>query len=703
MGKYILKYLFLVFTSITLTSSAQILTFDFAGNTGSEATDVSNFNDPNLGTSTISRGAGLTASANADRFNATNWALTSANAVTGNNYMEFTITPNAGYQFSISSIVVSLQRSSTGPSGIALRSSADGYVADLGGTQAIVDNTLTQSFTFTFAQNNACNTGITYRIYMFAEATTGTGGPGDFAGNDIIVNGSVIGCAVNTISTGAIAGSPFTVTCVAPAAVNVPFTSTGTYNPGNIYTAQLSDASGSFAFPVSIGTLSSTANSGTIAASIPAGTATGTLYRIRVVSDNPIITGTDNGADLTINGITGGTMIVNETSNGASGSKEYMEFVVLGAPCSSVSIQNIIFDDNNGDFGAATGIAAGHYRFTTAAQWGCIPSGSIIVVYNDADLNASLPADDLSDSNSDSVYVLPISSALFEMCTTVPNSTGPTPTYTGCTYVAPTTWSPLGMANSGDACQLRYSNGNYMHGLGYGTATGGPNGILLTGGAGNNFYFSNAVDDDYTDVNNFSTGTAPANETPGAANNVANQAFIDRFRCIGLAVDWMDLNVTSIENVVRLDWSTLTETNSDYFTIERADANFHFIPLGKVTAAGNTSWISSYTFYDNTPLNSVSYYRIKQTALDGTVQYSQTKAIFRGETAENPWFNGEVLNLSACDESAIVRVFDASGKMLSEEKISEGFFQPQNLTNGFYFMHVICNRSEYTFKFTVTR
>lgn len=103
--------------------------------------------------------------------------------------MEFTISPNGSCNYSISSIVVNLQRSGTGPRGIALRSSIDGFAANLDGEKAISDVTTTQSFTFTFAQSNI-STATVYRIYMWAEATTGTGGPGDFTGNDIVVNGS---------------------------------------------------------------------------------------------------------------------------------------------------------------------------------------------------------------------------------------------------------------------------------------------------------------------------------------------------------------------------------------------------------------------------------------------------------------------------------------------------------------------------------
>ena len=100
---------------------------------------------------------------------------------------------------------------------------------------------------------------------------------------------------VATITTNSVSGSPF---CPG-AGVSVPFAITGTYNAGNIFTAQLSNASGSFASPVNIGTLSST-TSGSISATIPANQAAGTGYRIRVVSSNPVVTGSDNGTDLTV-------------------------------------------------------------------------------------------------------------------------------------------------------------------------------------------------------------------------------------------------------------------------------------------------------------------------------------------------------------------------------------------------------------------
>jgi hypothetical protein len=82
--------------------------------------------------------------------------------------------------------------------------------------------------------------------------------------------------------------------------VNVPYSLFGAIQAGNVVTAQLSDASGSFTSPTTIGTVSSNV-SGTVAAAIPVGTASGTTYRIRTTASTPSLIGNDNGANITIN------------------------------------------------------------------------------------------------------------------------------------------------------------------------------------------------------------------------------------------------------------------------------------------------------------------------------------------------------------------------------------------------------------------
>ena len=109
----------------------------------------------------------------------------------------------------------------------------------------------------------------------------------------ILNTGELVPGTAITITTGTISGSPF----CAGASVVVPFTITGSFISGNVFTAQLSDATGSFALPVDIGT---TTVAGNITATIPVTALSGTAYRIRVVSSTPPVAGTDNGLDLTI-------------------------------------------------------------------------------------------------------------------------------------------------------------------------------------------------------------------------------------------------------------------------------------------------------------------------------------------------------------------------------------------------------------------
>ncbi|MDX1830131.1 MAG: GEVED domain-containing protein [Lutibacter sp.] len=84
--------------------------------------------------------------------------------------------------------------------------------------------------------------------------------------------------------------------------VDIPYTLVGNYNSGNVFTAQLSDTSGSFASPLTVGTVTSNSN-GTISGTIPMGISSGSGYRIRIISNNPSVTGTDNGSNININAL----------------------------------------------------------------------------------------------------------------------------------------------------------------------------------------------------------------------------------------------------------------------------------------------------------------------------------------------------------------------------------------------------------------
>ena len=82
--------------------------------------------------------------------------------------------------------------------------------------------------------------------------------------------------------------------------VKVSFDARGTYNPGNTFNVELSNASGSFAAPVIVGSFAGT-RSAIVGCRIPPATLGGNKYKVRVSSTNPVVTGLP-GSDVLIIG-----------------------------------------------------------------------------------------------------------------------------------------------------------------------------------------------------------------------------------------------------------------------------------------------------------------------------------------------------------------------------------------------------------------
>jgi hypothetical protein len=171
---------------------------------------------------------------------------------------------------------------------------------------------------------------------------------------------------LTTISTSAV--SP--TTYCAGAAVNVPFTINAAANAGNVFTAQLSNASGSFSSPVSIGTLTST-SAGTISATIPAGTAAGIGYRVRVVSSSPAVTGSDNGANITVNvGPAASTISAGGATTFCAGGSVVLSGNVGGTWITGATTSSITVN------------SSGTYFVTNSNSCGSVQSNSITVTVN---------------------------------------------------------------------------------------------------------------------------------------------------------------------------------------------------------------------------------------------------------------------------------------------------------------------------------
>lgn len=71
------------------------------------------------------------------------------------------------------------------------------------------------------------------------------------------------------------------------------------------------------------------------------------------------------------------------------------------------------------------------------------------------------------------------------------------------------------------------------------------------------------------------------------------------------------------QDVVRMSWTTDTETNCDFFAVERSNDGVIWETLGFVDGHGTTTSSNSYNFNDEAPKEGINYYRLKQVDTDG--------------------------------------------------------------------------------------
>ncbi|MCB2377375.1 T9SS type A sorting domain-containing protein [Hymenobacter sp. BT635] len=180
------------------------------------------------------------------------------------------------------------------PSSYAVDISSDGGVTfdAYNGPATVVTSTLTAtSFTVNVAGN----------IRLRVRHADGTVGSNPRLNIDDITITDFTGSATS-IAAPSFTGTSFCTTTAAT--LTVDFTPTGSFAATNDYSVQLSNAAGSFASPVVVGTVTdNTGGAAPITASItiPAGTASGTGYRLRVVANDPVTIGAASAAITLVN------------------------------------------------------------------------------------------------------------------------------------------------------------------------------------------------------------------------------------------------------------------------------------------------------------------------------------------------------------------------------------------------------------------
>ncbi|MEP7171150.1 MAG: hypothetical protein ABI855_17410, partial [Bacteroidota bacterium] len=168
------------------------------------------------------------------------------------------------------------------------------------------------------------------------------------------------------------------------------------------------------------------------------------------------------------------------------------------------------------------------------------------------------------------------------------------------------------------------------------------------------------------------------------------------------------------EKHVKLEWTTASEINNDYFIIEKSADGIRFEEAAKIIGAGSSTSILNYTFTDthlqDAPI--IIYYRLKQVDYNGAAALSKIVPVkFSNKDFEliktfidhdNQSIKIFLNNYSG--ENAAYKLIDVFGKTISQGSpaITNGVscitINGKNLSRGIYYFSVQNGKSFLTVK-----
>ncbi len=140
-----------------------------------------------------------------------------------------------------------------------------------------------------------------------------------------------------------------------------------------------------------------------------------------------------------------------------------------------------------------------------------------------------------------------------------------------------------------------------------------------------------------------------------------------------LPIELLDFSADLEQNTVNLKWTTATELNNDFFTIERSLNGEEWIKIGDIAGAGNSFELLAYNLFDMNPNTGTNYYRLKQTDYNGDFNHSHIVSIYvpfnksnNLKAYPNPTFG--VLNIEGnYDEFDIFELYSVYGHSVTNQ------------------------------------
>ena len=182
-----------------------------------------------------------------------------------------------------------------------------------------------------------------------------------------------------------------------------------------------------------------------------------------------------------------------------------------------------------------------------------------------------------------------------------------------------------------------------------------------------------------------------------SANNLRDSTSIPVFIIPNiLPVTYASFNVQQVSKQTLLRWVIATETNINFYSVERSADGSAWTSIGTTQALGINN--EEYDFYDQSPMNGVNYYRIQAVDSDGRFTYSDVRELNISKDADpvlivpNPSQYQSKVYIASSSTSIKVGVYDAQGRLISSNRLvlANGMFSlnTSQYADGIYILYM---------------
>jgi hypothetical protein len=165
---------------------------------------------------------------------------------------------------------------------------------------------------------------------------------------------------------------------------------------------------------------------------------------------------------------------------------------------------------------------------------------------------------------------------------------------------------------------------------------------------------------------------------------------------VSLPIELLSFSAQQSNETVHLGWKTATETNNDYFTLQRSIDGVDWSDIYTRSGVGTTTIEHFYSYIDNeTSSNQIVYYRLIQTDYDGNFTFSDVisvspqQEVYSFSVFPNPTSGNVTISIdNSLQALATIAIINEWGENIYNSNIFQSVIPFSDTPNGIYYVKI---------------